>query len=84
MKVKVFLMMLLMLAVGSVACADEVDVKYRVARKYMVETKQTITVSMDEAYRQNAIMVMGEGAPKKSATGGARRLTAITAAKVTA
>ncbi len=85
MKMKVLLMgMVLVVIMAAVAHADEVDLKYKVARKYLIETKQTITVTVDQAFKQDTILVMGEGVPKKGTFGGQKRLTAITAAKVKA
>ncbi|OHB24552.1 MAG: hypothetical protein A2X79_04700, partial [Desulfuromonadaceae bacterium GWB2_53_15] len=46
--------------------------------------KMTITATVDQAFSQDAILVVGEGVPKKGTTGGQRRLTAKTAAKVVA
>lgn len=68
----------------SIASADEIDKKFRHARKYLKENKIAITTSIDEAYTQGAVLVMAEGSPKKGASGGQKRLTAITAAKVVA
>lgn len=84
MKLKALLMVLMILGIAGAVSAEEIDARYKIARKYMIETRQTITVTAEDAYRQGVILVMGEGAPKKTAVGGARRLTAITAAKVTA
>jgi hypothetical protein len=69
---------------AGMAQAEEVDLKYKVARKYLIETKQTITVTTEQAFKQDTILVMGEGVGKKGTSGAQKRLTAITAAKVKA
>lgn len=84
MRMKLFLMGLTLVGMAGMAYGDEIDLKYKVARKYMVETKQTVTVTVEEAFKQDAILVMGEGVGKKGTSGAQKRLTAITAAKVVA
>lgn len=84
MKMKLFLMGLALIAMAGVAYGDEIDLKYKMARKYLVETKQTITVTVEQAFKQDAILVMGEGVGKKGTSGAQKKLTAITAAKVKA
>ncbi len=85
MKKCIILAVIALLGVAGLAQAEEFDLKhYRHAREYIRKEKVTITVTVEEAFKQNAILVMGEGAPKKTAVGGQRRLTAITAAKVVA
>lgn len=84
MKMKLFLLGLALVGMAGMAYGDEIDLKYKVARKYMVETKQTITVTVEEGFKQDAILVMGEGVGKKGTSGAQKRLTAITAAKVVA
>jgi hypothetical protein len=81
---KLFLMGLTLVGMAGMAYGDEIDLKYKVARKYMVETKQTVTVTVEEAFKQDTILVMGEGVGKKGTSGAQKRLTAITAAKVVA
>jgi len=78
------LAVLLMMGFSTLAFGDEVDIRFRQARKYLDDNKMTITVTVDQAFKQDAILVMGEGVPKKGTTGGQRRLTAKTAAKVVA
>lgn len=84
MKMRLFLVGLALAGMAGTASADEVDLKYKVARKYLVETKQTITVTVEQAFKQDAILVVGEGVGKKGTSGAQKRLTAITAAKVKA
>jgi hypothetical protein len=73
-----------MMGFSSLAFGDEVDKRFVQARKYLKDNKMTITTTVEQAYTQDAILVMGEGVPKKGVTGGQKRLTAITAAKVIA
>lgn len=84
MKMKLFLMGLALAGMTSMAHGEEIDLKYKVARKYLIETKQTITVTTEQAFKQDTILVMGEGVGKKGTSGAQKRLTAITAAKVKA
>lgn len=84
MKMRLLLVGLALAGMAGAAQAEEVDLKYKVARKYLVETKQTITVTTEQAFKQDAILVMGEGVGKKGTSGAQKRLTAITAAKVKA
>lgn len=84
MKMRLLLVGLALVGMAGAAQAEEVDLKYKVARKYLVETKQTITVTTEQAFKQDAILVMGEGVGKKGTSGAQKRLTAITAAKVKA
>lgn len=84
MKMRLLLMATVAVGVAGLAHAEEVDLKYKVACKYLIETKQTITVTTEQAFKQDAILVMGEGVGKKGTTGTQKRLTAITAAKVKA
>lgn len=84
MKIKILLAVLALLGISSMAFADEVDNRFRKARKYLDDNGMTITTTVEQAYAQDAILVMGEGVPKKGTTGGQKRLTAITAAKVVA
>lgn len=84
MKMRLLLMGLALVGMAGMAQADEVDLKYKVARKYLIETKQTITVTTEQAFKQDTILVMGEGVGKKGTSGAQKRLTAITAAKVKA
>lgn len=84
MKMRLLLMGLALVGMAGMAQAEEVDLKYKVARKYLIETKQTITVTTEQAFKQDTILVMGEGVGKKGTSGAQKRLTAITAAKVKA
>lgn len=84
MKMKLLLVGLALVGMAGAAQAEEVDLKYKVARKYLIETKQTITVTTEQAFKQDTILVMGEGVGKKGTSGAQKRLTAITAAKVKA
>jgi len=84
MKMRLVLMGLALVGMAGMAQAEEIDLKYKVARKYLIETKQTITVTTEQAFQQDAILVMGEGVGKKGTSGAQKRLTAITAAKVKA
>lgn len=70
---------------ASFAQASEVDLKnYKMAREYIKKEKVTVTVTVEQAFAQDAILVVGEGVPKKGTTGGQKRLTAIRAAEVAA
>lgn len=84
MKMKILLALIALLGLSSMAFADEVDNRFKKARKYLNDTNMTITTTVEQAYTQDAILVMGEGVPKKGTIGGQKRLTAITAAKVVA
>ncbi|MEI6214201.1 MAG: hypothetical protein WCP10_08855 [Desulfuromonadales bacterium] len=76
----------LLLAAGlyTPVCGEEIDSRFPQAREFLRTSGMTITTSADQAYGQKAILVMGEGVPKKGAVGGQKRLTALTAAKVVA
>ena len=70
---------------AGLAHADEVDLaNYKIAREYIKKEKVTVTVTVEQAFKQDAILVVGEGVPKKGTTGAQRRLTAIRAAEVAA
>ncbi len=84
MKMRILMAVVAMLGISSVAFGDEIDNRFQKARKYLNDSKMTITTTVDQAYTQDAILVIGEGVPKKGTTGGQKRLTAITAAKVVA
>jgi hypothetical protein len=85
MKKSIILVAVALLGVAGVAQADEVDLRnYRTAREYIRKEKVTVTVTVEQAFKQDAILVVGEGVPKKGTTGGQRRLTAIRAAEVSA
>lgn len=84
MKIRIFLSVLLLLCISSLAFGDEVDNRFRKARKYLQNNHLTVTTTMDEAYLQDVILVVGEGVGKKGTVGGQKRLTAKTAAKVVA
>lgn len=72
------------LTFSTTAHGDEIDQRFPQARDFFNANGISITTSMEQARVQNAILVMGEGVPKKGAVGGQKRLTAITAAKVVA
>jgi hypothetical protein len=84
MKKQIVLAALLIMGISSQAFGDEVDNRFQKARKYLNDNKVVITTTVEQAFTQDVILVMGEGVPKKGATGGQKRLTAITAAKVIA
>ncbi len=103
MKTRLIIAVLTLMGASSLSFADDVDVKYRMAREYMVRENVSVTVKakasdmdargqfrkplhpdMASAFGQDAILVVGEGVPKKGTTGGKRRLTAIRAAEVVA
>lgn len=84
MKIRFLFVIVALLSIANLAFGDEVDNRFRKARKYLDDNNLTITTTVDQAFGQDAILVMGEGAPKKGTTGGQKRLTAITAAKVVA
>ncbi|HPX61196.1 MAG TPA: hypothetical protein PLN25_05445 [Deltaproteobacteria bacterium] len=84
MKIRILLAVVAMLGISNIAMGDEVDSRFRVARKYLDENNLTVTTTIDQAYVQDAILVVGEGLGKKGTVGAQKRLTAITAAKVAA
>lgn len=84
MKKQIVLAVMVMMGFSTLAFGDEIDNRFQKARKYLNDSKMTITTSPDQAFSQDAILVVGEGVPKKGTTGGQRRLTAKTAAKVVA
>lgn len=85
MKKSIILAVMALLGVAGIAQADEVDLgHYKMAREYIRKEKVTVTVTVEQAFKQDAILVVGEGVPKKGTTGGQRRLTAIRAAEVAA
>lgn len=84
MKIRILFSVIVMIGISGMAFADEVDSRFQKARKYLHDSKMTITTSVDQAFSQDAILVVGEGVPKKNTTGAQKRLTAITAAKVVA
>jgi len=84
MKKQIVLAVLVMMGFSSLAFGDEVDNRFQKARKYLNDNKVIITTTVEQAFTQDVILVMGEGVPKKGVTGGQKRLTAITAAKVIA
>lgn len=84
MKMTILIATVVMMGISSLAYGDEVDNRFQKARKYLNENHLTITNSAEQAFTQDAILVVGEGVPKKGTSGGQKRLTAITAAKVVA
>jgi len=84
MKIRTMLAAVAMLSVSSLAFGDEVDSRFQKARRYLDENHLTITTTVAQGFTQDAILVVGEGVGKKGTTGGQKRLTATTAAKVVA
>ncbi|MEI6207266.1 MAG: hypothetical protein WCP20_10815 [Desulfuromonadales bacterium] len=84
MKKQIVLAVLAMMGFSSFAFGNEVDSRFQKARKYLSDNNVTITTTAEQVFTQDAILVVGEGVPKKGTTGGQKRLTAITAAKVIA
>lgn len=85
MKKCIILAAVALMGFAGLAQADEVDLSnYKMARDYFRKEKVTVTVTIEEAFKQDAILVVGEGIGKKGTTGAQKRLTAITAAKVKA
>jgi len=84
MKMRIMLAVIAMLGISSLAFGDEIDNRFQKARKYLHDNKLMVTTSVEQAFAQDAILVIGEGVPKKGVTGGQKRLTAVTAAKVIA
>ena len=85
MKMRIMLAAVALMGIAGVAQADEVDLKrYKIAREYIKKEKVTVTVTVEQAFKQDAILVVGEGVPKKGTTGGQKRLTALRAAEVSA
>lgn len=84
MKMRILFATVAMLSISSLAFGDEIDNRFQKARKYLQGEKLNITTTVEQAFAQDAILMSGEGVPKKGTTGGQKRLTAITAAKVVA
>jgi len=84
MKMRILLATVALMSISSLAFGDEIDNRFQKARKYLNDNNMTITTTVEQAFTQDAILVMGEGMPKKGTTGGQKRLTAKTAAKVVA
>lgn len=84
MKTRILLAVIALMGISSLAFGDEIDNRFQKSRKYIQGEKLHITTTVEQAYSQDAILVIGEGVPKKGTTGGQKRLTAITAAKVVA
>ncbi len=85
MKKSIVLAAVALMGLTGFAQADEVDLKqYKIAREYIKKEKVTVTVTVEQAFKQDAILVVGEGVPKKGTSGGQRRLTATRAAEVAA
>jgi len=84
MKMRTLLAVVAMLSVSSLAFGDEVDSRFQKARRYLDENHLTITTTVAQGFTRDAILVAGEGVGKKGTTGGQKRLTATTAAKVVA
>jgi hypothetical protein len=84
MNMRTWVAAIAMVSVSSLAFGDEVDSRFQKARKYLQDNNLTITTTTEQAFTQDAILVMGEGVGKKGAEKGQKRLTAITAAKVVA
>jgi len=84
MNMRTWVAVIAMVSVSSLAFGDEVDSRFQKARKYLNDNNLTITTTTEQAFTQDAILVMGEGVGKKGAEKGQKRLTAITAAKVVA
>lgn len=84
MRIKALIATIALFSMTSIAFGDEVDNRFQKARKYLHDNKLTITTTVEQAYKQDAVLVMGEGVPKKGTSGSQKRLTAITAAKVVA
>jgi hypothetical protein len=85
MKKSIILAAVALFGVAGMAQADNVDLShYKIAREYIKKEKVTVTVTVEQAFKQDAILVVGEGVPKKGTTGAQKRLTAIRAAEVAA
>lgn len=84
MKTRIFGVVLLLLGFSTVAFGNEIDKRFKEARKYLADNNTEITTNVEEVFTKDYILVVGEGSPKKGSEKGQRRLTAITAAKVTA
>jgi hypothetical protein len=84
MKLRTLIAAAFLLSFAGMAWGDEVDARFVKARKYLKENQVSITVTVEQAFTQDAILVMGEGVGKKGTVGAQKRLTAITAAKVVA
>jgi hypothetical protein len=81
MKMKALFTVLALFCSVSMAFGDDVDKRFQKARKYLKDNKVAITTTIEQAYEQDAVLVMGEGVGKKGTDKGQKRLTAITAAK---
>ena len=59
MKKQIVLAVLVMMGFSSMAFGDEIDNRFRQARKYLNDNKMTITTTVDQAFTQDAILVVG-------------------------
>jgi hypothetical protein len=85
MKKSLILAAMAMIGCAGIAHADVIDLKdYSSARAYITKEQITITRTVEHAFKQDAILVAGEGVPKKGTRGAQRRLTALRAAEVAA
>lgn len=84
MKMKVLFTLFALLCSVSMAFGEDVDKRFKKARKYLKDNKVEITTTIEQAFEQDAVLVMGEGVGKKGTDKGQKRLTAITAAKTVA
>jgi hypothetical protein len=76
MKMRILFAVVAMLSISSLAFGDEVDSRFQKARKYLYDNNLTITTTVEQGFIQDAIMVVGEGVPKKGTEKGQKRLTA--------
>lgn len=84
MKKQILAALVFAMSFTSLAFGDEIDKRFKTARKYLSDNKTEITSNVEEVFTKDYILVVGEGSPKKGSVKGQRRLTAITAAKVVA
>lgn len=84
MNMRALLAAMALLGISNAAFGNEIDNRFIKARTYLETENLTITTTIEMAFSQDTLLVVGEGLPKKGSTGGQRRLTAITAAKVVA
>lgn len=85
MRKNLILAVMAMIGCAGIAHADVVNLKdYVGATEYIKKEQITITRTVEHAFKQDAILVVGEGVPKRGTRGAQRRLTALRAAEVAA
>ncbi len=81
MKMKTILAVLVLMGMAGSVFGYEIDDRYQKARTFLRDNRMDLTVTIEQAFVQDTVVVSGEGLPKAGTTGAQKRLTAITAAK---